>query len=400
MALAQRTRKVHESLNAQTLDAFCSIKPLSSVTYSAKTAAALATTPLAGMPIAVKEIMDVAGEVCAYGCDAFAGRIPNKSCDIVQRLEVLGAKVIGITRSTELAIARITSTINPFDNKRSPGASSSGSAAAVGAGLVPFALGSQTIGSTIRPAAYCNVVGFKPTHNMISLQGIMPLSPTLDHIGLLACSVTQLVAVASQLDNALIPTKDEYSRFLFASPWYSDSVDDTVTDAINDLRGKLQLAGYGCDDWSVDEQVAVREAAVCQTILVREMADHWYARLHNHSLVSDGLKQLLREGQQVSQTHYEEALSEREAIIQTLQQTLESNDIVVSPAVTGIPPLLADGTGSRDPQRLWTLAGMPAISLPLSKHKGLPRAVQITAARGEDHHLLGSALALERLLSK
>ena len=373
--------------------------PLSATILDSTKATELSATPLAGIPIAVKEIMDVAGEVTAYGCNAFADRIPEQSCEIVQRLEALGAQIIGITRSTELAIARITHTVNPFDEKRSPGASSSGSAAAVGAGLVPFALGSQTIGSTIRPAAYCNAVGFKPTHGLVSLQGIMPLSPTLDHIGFLACSVKQLVAVVSQLNDAFSPAQDAQSRFVFVEPWYSDTLDPSVTQGISNLRDQLRLAGYVCEDASVEQRVTEREATVCQTILVHEMADFWHARLHNHSLVSDDLNNLLQAGKQVSQTQYAEALAERGEIIQKVHELLTPNDILVSPAVTGPPPLLEEGTGSRDPQRLWTLAGMPAISLPISMHNGLPRAVQFTAARGEDHLLLGSALAIESILS-
>ncbi|MEJ2345542.1 MAG: amidase [Gammaproteobacteria bacterium] len=141
--------------------------------------------PLRGMPVAIKEVVDVRGLHCGWGTAIHADRIPGDDAPAVQALRAAGAVVVGTTASTEYAIAAAPATLNPHDPTRTPGGSSSGSAAAVAAGMVALALGSQTIGSIVRPATYCGVFGLKPTFGAISTRMAMPLSPWLDHIGML-----------------------------------------------------------------------------------------------------------------------------------------------------------------------------------------------------------------------
>lgn len=389
--VAEQADKILAKLNASSLDAFCSIRPSLPCQADDVAAESIAAAPLGGLPIAVKEIIDVADEVCARGCDFFANRVPGTTATIVQKLETLGAQVVGITRSTELAIARVTTTRNPHADDRSPGASSSGSAAAVGGGLVPFALGSQTIGSTIRPAAYCGIVGFKPTHGIVPLDGVMPLSPTLDHLGFLANSMTQLTSVTRLLDDRLKPDTETNFRFLFANYWFSDPVENFVKEGISRFRHNIEEAGFECIDWAVDNKSAAQEQQLTDTILVNEMAEHWFDSLHSQTSISSTLREFLNCGKAVSATQYSDALSHRKELIQTLHASLESRDIIVAPSVTGLPPLIKNGTGSRDPQRLWTLAGMPSLSLPIGRHEGLPLAVQLIAASNMDGMLLKAA---------
>lgn len=398
--LATQAAQLLDRLNASSLDAFCSIRTSLPAEKGSVEADSLAKQPLGGLAIAVKEIIDVAGEVCALGCDAYNQRIPDKSASIVQTLESLGAQVVGITRSTELAIARATTTVNPHASNRTPGASSSGSAAAVGGGLVPFALGSQTIGSTIRPAAYCGIVGFKPSYGIVPLGGVMPLSPTLDHIGFLASSVVQLNGVIPLLDNRFQceSETDNNFRFLFAGKWFQDPVEQVVISGIKKFRVCLEDAGFSCEDWSVDESVSSVEAQVTDTILVKEMADHWHDALYNHDAISCELREFLKRGHCVTQTQYEQALASRAQILQQLRTSLGPTDIIIAPSVCGVAPLREDGTGSRAPQRLWTLAGMPALSLPNSYHQNLPLAIQLIAAPDNDQTLLSAALMAESLI--
>ena len=155
--------------------------------------------PLHGLPVGVKEVFDVAGMRCEWGTPIHAGRVPERDCALVRDLKTAGAVVVGTTAATEYAMAREAATLNPFDAERTPGASSSGSAAAVGAGLVPCTLGSQTIGSGIRPASYCGVLGFKPSHGVLSNEGGMPLSEHLDHPAILASDFDILARVFAVL---------------------------------------------------------------------------------------------------------------------------------------------------------------------------------------------------------
>ena len=157
------------------------------------------TGPLHGVPIAIKDIFDTADMPTENGSLLHAGRTPSRDATAVAMLRAAGAVIMGKTVTTEFAYFSPGKTRNPHNPEHTPGGSSSGSAAAVAAEMVPLALGSQTNGSTIRPAAYCGVIGFKPTHGLIPRQGILALSRTLDHVGLFARSIDDIALLAEQL---------------------------------------------------------------------------------------------------------------------------------------------------------------------------------------------------------
>lgn len=397
--LQQQTASLVENLQNSSLQAFSSVVSQPVSLESDDEAARLLALPLQGMAFAVKEVIDVAGEICDCGCDAFAGRVPSRSADIVTQLQGLGAQVVGITRSTEMAIARETATRNPFSSMHSPGGSSSGSAAAVGAGLVSFALGTQTIGSTVRPAAYCGAVGFKPSKGELSLGGVMTLSPTLDHLGLFADSIQRMRSVCHGLFGPLPTEQLAPPRLLLCSPWFSYPGEEAFQGVLSRLMDRTANAGIESRCMRLEDQLYEREESVTDVILCWEMYQHWGDRLFGHPQTSCFLQSFLQRGQNYKQNQYEKSLAWRESAIKHFVGQLGDGDILVFPSVTGLPPQIGEGTGSRQPQRLWTLLGLPALNLPVGMCQGFPLNLQLIGKPGSDSHLLQSAEMILELLN-
>lgn len=392
ISIKQYTQAIIKRIQSSTIDAFSTIESQPAALSETPTRKAFTTLPLKGMCFAVKEVIDAKGYVCNLGCQAFTGRVPTLDADIVQQLQQLGAQLVGITRSTEMAIAKETSTVNPWHSGHTPGGSSSGSAAAVGAGLVPFALGTQTIGSIIRPAAYCGAVGFKPSKGIGSLTGVLNLSTTLDHLGYFADSLSRLTTTLNQLyPNTFTDKKARPFKVLFLKPWFA--MDDEYTWQARKAYIKKQLKNHAIDycEASLDQTIAAQEEQVTHSILCYEMYQHWGDTLLNNKETSEYLQSFLTKGQSITKQAYEQSLKTRAEMGTQVDTWLNDRDIIVFPSVTGLPPKLGDGTGSRDTQRLWTLLGMPAINLPIGFEQGFPTNVQLIAKRGQDKQLLAAA---------
>ncbi|WP_097458672.1 amidase family protein [Mangrovitalea sediminis] len=395
--LRAETQATIDRIARSTLNAFTSVlsEPPG---LSDDTAGALIRAPLKGLPIAVKEVIDVAGSPCGYGCLAFEDRIPLENAEIVDQLIGLGAQVIGITRSTEMAIAKPTITVNPWSPGHSPGGSSSGSAAAVGAGLVSFALGTQTIGSVIRPAAYCGAVGFKPTHGIGSLKGVLSLSPTLDHLGFFADTLERMTGVLHLLMSEHRQQPSASFRWVFVEPWFQDQGLKPFFRLREQLRRSCKGTGIDSADLILPTPITREEAEITDTLLCVEMFRTWGDSLLGHPGTSDLLQGFLRRGQSIADANYQRSLERRQTLIDHLESLLGDGDVIVFPSVMGPPPRLEQGTGSRDPQRLWTLLGMPALNLPLGQSGGFPINLQLIAKRGADRHLLESAAIIRQHL--
>lgn len=354
---------------------------------------------LHGVPVAVKEVIDVAGRLCAWGSRLHAGRRPGRDAPIVQRLLQAGAVVVGITASTEYALAAHAATVHPMDPARSPGASSSGSAAAVGAGLVPLALGTQTIGSVIRPAAYCGVVGFRPTLGRYPSGGMLCLSERLDTPGLLADGVSRVAAV----DGVLMRDADAPSAVLrglrIVDPWFEEPLSACVRDVLDAFHVRLARLALPVRAARVDAEIAAQEEEVTDVVLTAELAwRHGSALMASPDAVSSKLADMARRGREVAGTRRSWAWDRQSSIADRLDAMLSPGEVALAPATVDVAPLLAQGTGSRAPQRLWTLAGMPALTLPVGEAGGLPVGVQLVARRGDDRLLLTAARHLETLV--
>ncbi|PKP72779.1 MAG: amidase [Alphaproteobacteria bacterium HGW-Alphaproteobacteria-6] len=363
--------------------------------------------PLHGLPVGLKDIIDTAGIPTENGTAVDAGRVPAADAVIVARLKAAGAIVIGKTVTTEGAYLHPGKTRNPHDAGHTPGGSSSGSAAAVAAGMVPLAIGTQTGGSVIRPAAYCGVVGFKPSFGLIPRTGILTQSPFLDTVGVFARSVADaalLVEVLAGHDpadpaTAPLPVPRLLSvaqsrppvppTFAVLRPPGYDEADPEMREAMDELCG---LLGGQC--FEVPLPAAFDEAdKVRKRINFAEMAKCYYAlERRGRAQLSAELRAALDEGKAVPARDYIAALDWRGLLNAALDPIFERCDAIITAATPGPAPKGLAGTGSPIFNGLWTLCGTPAVTLPLMwSGGGLPMGVQMIARAGDDARLLRNA---------
>lgn len=362
---------------------------------------------LHGVPVAVKEVFDVKGMRCSWGTPIHKGRVPGNDATVVERLRSAGAIILGTTVSTEYAIASPGPTTNPHDVLRSPGGSSSGSAAAVAAGMAPLALGSQTIGSIVRPATYCGIYGLKPTHGAIGTQGAMPLSFFLDHIGFLArtpddialacrvlfdrshADIRYMSAHSSDPDEPAIPR-----RVLLVDGPLRQRIEPPSRTALERAQRALELAGARVLPTELPADFDDAEACL-DTILCRDIAaNHGGDRDRAGDQMSPRVRHLVDRGRGISGEQYARAVSRARQYRESLLGLLDENSIILSAATDGTAPLLVAGTGSPSLQGLYTLTGLPALAVPCGAVSGLPVGIQLIAAPGREELLLAAACAM------
>ena len=382
----------------------------------AERSAGNAIGPLHGIPVGIKDIFDTAGMPTENGSALHAGRVPSTDASVVARLRAAGALIAGKTVTTEFAFFGPGKTRNPHDPRRTPGGSSSGSAAAVAAHMLPLAIGSQTNGSTIRPAAFCGVLGFKPTRGMISRAGMLRLSPTLDHVGCFARSIDDLALLGELLGGSDERDAGAWSgaraplceiaasdpprppRFAFIATPHWPRADSATHSAWAALRQRL-----GTQLEEVELPSSALDAWRChQTIMEAEMAfqldREWRTGAAQMTTV---LRQQIERGRQVSAFDYQAALARIKPLYSWFAKLLERDyDAIATPATLGAAPRGLESTGDPAFCTPWTLCGMPAISLPLlATPEQLPLGVQLVAARRADGPLLRTARWLERTLA-
>ena len=359
------------------------------------------------MPVGVKDIVDTAGIPTENGTAIDAGRVPREDAFVVARLKAAGALILGKTVTTELAGMAPAPTRNPVDPAHTPGGSSAGSAAAVAAGQVPLAIGTQTAGSVIRPAAFCGVVGFKPSFGAIPRTGILAQSPSLDTVGVLARSVADAALLADALfgydgrDRATAMAAPPRllalatSRvpvppvFAFVRPpgWEEASPETRL--ALAELADLLGEQGFEAElPGAFDEAAAVRER-----INLAELAKcyHGYER-RGRDRLSEAMRAAIDAGKAVPARDYIAALDWPDLLYAALEGILARCDAIVAPAAPGPAPEGLASTGSPIFNGLWTLCGVPAVTLPLLEAaNGLPMGVQLIGRRGDDGRLLRTA---------
>jgi Asp-tRNA(Asn)/Glu-tRNA(Gln) amidotransferase A subunit family amidase len=373
--------------------------------------------PLHGVPIAIKDIFDTADMPTENGSVIYAGRTPSRDATAISLLRAAGAVIMGKTVTTEFAYFSPGKTLNPHNPEHTPGGSSSGSAAAVGANMAPLALGSQTNGSTIRPAAYCGVIGFKPTHGLISRHRVSPLSRTLDHVGLFARTIDDIALLAEQMvaydendpdtrPRARIPfttlaAEEPPLAPMFAfikTPMWQLADDDTkegfaeIVEQLGVQVEEVELFPSASDAWQWH-----------QTIMSAEMAFNLARESETGSArMSEQLRKQIDIGRAVTAFGYQHALKQIAPIHESFVELFEQRyDAILTPAAPSAAPKGLTSTGDPSFCTLWTLCGMPCITLPLLQStSGLPIGVQLVGPRGGDARLLRTARWLSARVAK
>lgn len=373
--------------------------------------AGLATGSLHGIPVALKDIIDTAKMPTQRGSVIFEGRQTDHVARLVELLREAGAVVMGKTVTTEFAFVHANETRNPHNPDHTPGGSSSGSAAAVAAMHVPLAIGTQTNGSVIRPASFCGVFGFKPTRGVISRDGILQTSVSLDQVG---CFGRSLADVALLTD--AIGGYDQRDAVSFARPrpnmsagaaadapvtpalaWFDLPFNDRLSDdALDGIDTVIEILGPSVERMAAADTLSDL-VAVQATIHEYEIAQHQAEVFETHwNQISDTLRPVITRARTITKTQYDDALAVKTSAEGFFKAFFMDYDAIIAPSAAGEAPTFGNGTGDPIFCTLWTLAGLPCISLPmLVGETGLPIGVQLIGPAEKDDRLLRTARWLQ-----
>jgi amidase len=355
--------------------------------------------PLHGLPVGVKDVIDTADMPTARGSPIFAGRRPGADAACVAALRRAGAVILGKTVTTELAYYSPGKTRNPRDPSRTPGGSSSGSAAAVAASMVPAALGTQTAGSVIRPASFCGVVGYKPSHGLVSLAGVSPLAPSLDTLGILVRRAADLPLLARALGADLAgppPPRPPRIGLCRTEAWAAAAPETRV--AVEGSAERLEDAGAQVAE--ADDAALAGLSEAQRTLMAFEAAEALAALRPHASRLSPQLRALLRDGEALSGHDRDRARARAEAARRRLPDLFGRFDVLLTGSAPGEAPSGLESTGDPAMNRIWTLLGLPCVSLPAAEGpSGLPVGVQLVGPPGGDARLLAAAAWAEAALA-
>jgi Asp-tRNA(Asn)/Glu-tRNA(Gln) amidotransferase A subunit family amidase len=370
---------------------------------------------LHGVPIGIKDIIDTADMPTENGSAFFKGRQPRHDAAAVAALRAAGAVVLGKTVTTELATLTPSVTRNPVNPAHTPGGSSSGSAAAVASGMVPVALGTQTGGSVVRPAAFCGIFGFKPTFGLIARPGVLSQAPSLDTIGVFGRSLEDVAlvvdaiqgydqrdpaSIASSRPNLLARAREDWPlppMFIFVKTHAWAEAEAATREAFGEL---IEHLGDKVEEISLDFSTE-RGVAAAKTVQNVELAHHYGPLLERApDLISKRLANQIEEGRRVNGIDYFAALEARHEFNASVEGLMAQHGYILTPAALGPAPKGLDSTGNPVFCAFWTYLGVPAVTLPLLEADGLPMGVQLIGARRDDGRLLRAARWLVQNLAE
>ncbi|OFW38840.1 MAG: hypothetical protein A3F70_03460 [Acidobacteria bacterium RIFCSPLOWO2_12_FULL_67_14] len=370
--------------------------------------------PLAGIPFGAKDIIDTKGLVTEYGSPIYRGRRAPEDAEIVARLRRLGAVLLGKTRTTAFAYRTPAPTRNPRNPLHTPGGSSSGSAAAVAAGMVPLAIGTQTQGSVLRPASFCGVVGFKPTFGWCPMDGVLPLAPSLDTLGFFTATAADMLALWSHVgrvsrrvpDVGRVPRRGDEdieprTRHLEIELGVADpplDVEPPMAAAFQAAIERLRGGGTPVTPVSLGDLPHSLNGA-SRVVMAYEAARVHAGRYAEHGDRLADLADLIREGHGVPEPRYQDALRHIAECRIQLAALHERTPIILVPAAAGPAPAGLSSTGDPRMNAPWTALGTPAVAIPMGEVRGLPLGLQLVAAPGDDERLLHAAVRVEQLLA-
>jgi len=369
--------------------------------------------PLHGVPVGVKDIIYTRGLETSAGSPILQGFVPDRDATVVARLRAAGAVVLGKTVTTQFAFLDPGPTRNPWKLDHTPGGSSSGSAAAVACGMVPAALGTQTVGSILRPAAYCGIVGLKPTYGRVSRHGVLPLSWTLDHPGPLvrtvedAALLLEVLAGPDGLDPACAPEPVEAwtqacrvgasgLRVGVPDRFFPDRATPEVREAYGRALTALEAAGAHVREVRLPREFEAGIPAQ-RTVLAAEAAtfhQRWFEQRPDD--YGPKLRSLVEEGMRVPATEYIRARQVRRALRRSMAALFEEVDVLATPTTPAPAPKGLESTGDPSFNGPFTFVGFPSVTVPVElSEEGLPLGVQLVARPFAEGTLLRAAASLE-----
>ena len=348
--------------------------------------------PLSEIPFGAKDIIETQGMATEYGSPLYKGRVGVADAAIIREMRGRGAILLGKTVTTAFAYRTPGPTRNPRNLDHTPGGSSSGSAAAVAAGMVPFTIGEQTRGSMIRPASYCGVTGFKPTYDLLPTQGMLPVSKSLDTLGLFTHTPADMLALWKALGN---PEGNE-EQFAFGVPEPIPECEPEMVSAFRQALSLLRRSGVIVNTVDISGMLKKLDEA--------NDVEMFYegARYHEQRLKEFGdrldqpLANLIRDGLKIPVERYNDAKRYLADSRIQMAEIFKSTPVILSPAATGPAPLGLSNTGDPRMNAPWTALGTPAISIPMPVASGLPLGLQLTADLGQDSRVLQAALLLQK----
>ena len=370
------------------------------------------TGPLHGIPVAVKDIVGTLDMPTECGTVIRKGKSYSQNAEIVDLLLAAGAIVMGKTATAELAYLHPPKTTNPHDHSRTPGGSSSGSAAVVASFMAPLSIGSQTGGSIIRPASYCGVVGYKPTYGLISRNGVLKTSEKLDHIGVFGRSVEDVALLSKVLikkdnfdsatihystENMLTETKKGplfEPKFIFYKTDYWKNIEKKSREAFEYFIKSFKKNIEVFDTPSYFKDIHKYHQIMYETDLANNFG--LYYKKYKKKL-SKPMQDAIVKGNKHSSKEYAEALDFMKRSYESYEEVFEDYHGVLSPSSPGVAPKSLKSTGSAEFNKVWSYLGTPCISLPLLQGEAnMPLGVQLTGAKYDDHRFLGIANWLEK----
>src|SRR5271169_201322 len=351
--------------------------------------------PLSEIPFGAKDIIETQGMATEYGSPLYKGRLGSADAAIIREIRGRGAILLGKTVTTAFAYRTAGPTRNPRNLEHTPGGSSSGSAAAVAAGMVPFTIGEQTRGSMIRPASYCGVTGFKPTYDLLPTEGMLPLSKSLDTLGLFTHTPADMLALWKALGH---PIGGE-EQFAFGAPEPIPDCEPEMANAFRQALSLLRRSGVGIKTVDISDLLKkLSEASI--VVMFYEGARFHEPRLKEFGdRLDQPLSNLIRDGLKIPVERYDKARRFVSDSRVRMAEIFRSTPVILTPAATGPAPLGLSNTGDPRMDAPWTALGTPAVSIPMPIASGLPLGLQLTADLGQDARVLQAAVLLQQGLN-
>jgi len=349
---------------------------------------------LSGIPFGVKDIIETRGLATEYGSPIYKGRIGTEDAAIIREMRQRGGILLGKTETTAFAYRTPAPTRNPRNLEHTPGGSSSGSAAAVAAGMVPVTIGEQTQGSVLRPASYCGVTGFKPSYGLLSMDGVLPLAKSLDTLGFFTHTPADMLLLWQSIGFPI----GRAEKLVLGAPNPVPEVEPAMETAFRNALSAIGNAGVSIQSVDIAGMLA-KLAVESRTVMFYEGARFHEQRFKEYGTRLADLADLVRDGLLIPEGRYDEARRYIAECRDRVAEIYKTTPVILVPAATGPAPLGLSSTGDARMNSPWTALGTPAISIPLPVGSGLPLGLQLTADHGQDARLLRTAVLLHRIVT-